>query len=628
MELDSDAPRERASLKAPPVLTPGVVACLALGLLFVLGLWSTPDVPVRDRWVTTGFIVVMGLAPLLLSWRFAATAGVRSLALFPDRLRLPVTIRALQSLNVPLSEVNGLLLYGEGRRGLLLIGTPSFEFIYPLSAFTHPDEARRFVRAVQEQLAVVLPHGERAVQALEDEAQRVGPALAQRPWVTWIAAGFPVAVVLVLGGLGVTAQPFGALVFGGLSQQLALDGQLWRVLTYAYVYPPSGFGLPLLQVLPPVPLVLHGVGLLIVGPTLERMAGHGRAALCVLGGSLVGGLLVLAFGAATVVAGGAASVFATLSALLFLGFQHRGKVPLGFRASGRTWMWSLIVGLFLILQPEVTLDLAIGGALTGVLVAATTGARLPVLHTPPALSAVAGVLLVASVTALGYATTIEHGPETQAHVVEQSDDAERLNAFAWQMALKSDPTSDELELAEDAARKSIGLPAPASTRASVRDTLATVLYRQGRFIEAAREEHGVLGEQPNPHAASQLARFLDAARTAGLSVDTSSAALQLSTRLTEDGRVAVTPQWSVLPSRHVTVFAWVIDAAGSPKVVLRIPFVPENAALEHTLDTPEAVAIEPDDRTEVLWVRDGGDASKLWPFADRVRDYPAADVPG
>ncbi|MGF1508259.1 MAG: hypothetical protein ACFB9M_02005 [Myxococcota bacterium] len=624
MSAEREPPKEQASLKPPPVFTPGIIAILAFGVLLLAGLWLTPDVELQDRWFNSGFILLLAVSPLFVSWRFSAAAGVRTLTLFSDSLRLPVSVRAMQSLSIPLTEINGLMIHSEGRRGLFLIGTPSFEFVYPLSAFTHPDEAIRFAHALQERLQSALPHGDRTVAALERESQRVGPALVRTPWVTWVSAGVPLVTGLVLALLSVNESPLGSLAFGALSPELVVElGQWWRLFTFPMVFPPIAFGVPSLQFLPSLTLMFYALALLMVGLGLERMIGPWRMALCVLGGSAAGGLLLLTRASNVLVVGGVAAVSASLAAVLYLMVQNRGRVPLGFRSSARTWIWAVAFGLLLVTQPDSAFDLVFGGAIVGVLTAFTVGFEMPALRAPVVVKALVVLLLGATVISWGLAATTPERPEVREIVVSASGDAERLNAFAWEAALDEDASPETLELAEVAARRSVTLPSFDQQRATVKDTLATVLYRRAKYKEAIEVEQDVLTILGDDHTASQLARFIVAAKKNGVTVDTSSAALSLSASLAEDGRVSVQPSWRTAPTGHVTVLALVESGEGKPKAVLRIPFSEKDEdGVSRSLDTPEAVELTPDTETRVLTVQKGGDSARVWRFAPRVLEYP------
>ena len=142
------------------------------------------------------------------------------------------------------------------------------------------------------------------------------------------------------------------------------------------------------------------------------------------------------------------------------------------------------------------------------------------------LSAVFGIGLV---TAVGYAAT--YSPEKDLTNWEGIIRHERtrptfLNQFAWHAAIEENTVQQRLQLAEEAAQRAHRqLP----HEGAYRDTLATVLYRLGRYDEAIVHQKSVLEAQPSGEDsplprmvessrvyATQLGRFLAARLESGI----------------------------------------------------------------------------------------------------------------
>ena len=627
-ELTPAQPLKRVVLEPPPILTPSLVASLAFGVVVTLSLalGGSDD---AQAYVMASVVLFLSLTLVALSWRASRNIGVRTLTLFQDRLMMPINIRAAQMLTVPLRDVTGVMLQERGRRGFLLVGTELFDFVFPLRAFEDRSQARHFRDAILAQMRNAVVHGDRTVEAFEEEEARVGPMLVRPPLVT-IATSVLLVVVSVAMLVAGAKETFGVLVLGGLNRDLVLSGQIWRVVSYAFVHPVNNLpGAPI--PIPSISLVLSLIGLWLLGPPIERLLGRLSTVVLMLGSAIGGGLVVGLGHGGVLVAGSAAIIFGLLGASVFIGIQRREQIPLGFRGPFRRWLWGGMLGLLLTLLPAVTFDLVFSGALVGVLVAALAGPSLPIRGSPR--WALIGSITLGLVAVAGLGTAFvragSHDQQTWTKVIETSQDGMALNTFAWLEAVDPDTTPARLERAELAAKRALGLSNEAFAP-MVEDTVATVDFRQGQVLEAVEREAEALAlaeaaepQQESSNTASQLARFLLEAQRRDLAVDSATTAVELRPELADDGRLRVVPSWPEgPPTDRMTVLALLEDASG-PKAVVRVAFDPsaEPEAVQ-TLDTSFPLELQGEASLRVLQRREGGDVSRVWRFVKEVGDYP------
>jgi membrane associated rhomboid family serine protease len=626
IESEAGTPVLQATLKPPPVFSPGVVASVVFGLLLLTAIWAAPpEGGSAQQWTLTVVVAALTVSPVLFALRLSKTSGRRSLTLFPDRLTLPLTASSSHMLSVPLKELTGLLLFQRGQRSFVLIGTGPIDFVYPLKAFERSDEAVQFVDGVKARLREALPHGERTVDGFETEGARAASALGRIPWFTLAAVGTSVVVGLWLVLRGITRDPLGPLLWGGLAKPMVADGDVYRLWAYTFVHPVQAVPGDLMD-FAQLSLVLSAVGLFLVGPTLERLVGPWLAAASFFSGSLVAGLLVALTKEQAVVAGAAGGWFGLVGATAFLWAQARNRLPLGFRAVHRLGFWVGLVGLVWTVMPEVTLDLAIGGLLGGVLsIAPFAGRPLPA-DAPAAVRAFAIVL--AGLHGFGLFSASAYADRANRHlpaVVEASVNPIRLNHFGWDVALEKAPEPERMELAERAVRRALGLLGESELSGAFEDTLATILFRQGQVAEAIELEREVLDRLDDPHTASQLGRFLlnGEARPTG----TSTRALTLSAYRGEDGRIGIRSRLEEPAPDGTRLSAYgVLHSNERPVGVFRVEIDPTGKSQDRLLDTPESVEGNAPLEARAVWLWTGGTSDRVWPFADSVREYPNGRV--
>lgn len=436
----------------------------------------------------------------------------------PDRVHLPTSGPA--RLAVRYRDIRALFLQRRGLGGFFYISTPDRELIFPLRAFP-ADEAERLFEAIRTRIARVGPEGERRLAAIERMGRVAERAFSRAPVVTWATVAVMAAIHLYFLATDQLVGVLDVASLGAVSPELVDASGPFLAFTNHWVH---GWRFQPLLILP---------GLFVVGTLVERLLGHGVAALSILGSATLGGLAAAYFPGAPLHAGGLIPAAGLVGTLAFTAQRYRSRMPIGFRLGGQWWAWMATLAAVAALVHGLSVPGALIGLLTGVVIAALVTDRDPEipLSTSPRWSALAAALLIALHATAAVFALFElpgRGLELERVAVENLSDARRLNEYAWQLAVAEERPADErLELALDAADRAIGLEAHGLLRLAYRDTHATVLYRLGRYEAAIAEEREVLEERPESlTSATQLARFLDARLEKDGPLGTSSAPLE------------------------------------------------------------------------------------------------------
>jgi hypothetical protein len=605
------------------VITPGAVIVLVAGAFLILALGSLPDVEPVYRAVLIAFIALLSASPMYFSWRISQSAGPRSLVLFSDHVLLPINARTTHRLAIQFSEITGLLFHERDGRGFLMIGTGRFDFFYPLRSFRERGEARAFVDAFRDRLRDALPHGERKVEGFDAEGARTAEAMMRRPWALVGIASALLLGTVVQWTAGGFDHPFSSVEFGALARPLVLAGEWYRVAAHVFVQETPLPVFPELA-LPSFTALVHAIALFVLGQPLERLLGSWFVVALFVIGSLTGAAFVVAANQGALIHGAGAAIFAYVGAMIFLAYQAGPRIPLGFRLSHRYWFWAILLGVVIVFSAGVTVDLALGGLLAGVLTAAPfVSGPIPRKAAPGWLRPVAVGGAVLHVASFAYALqrAPEVGLDALRPVIERHDDPQRLNYYAWDVATADDPRPEALELAEIAARRSLDYLADTVGGPAVKDTLATVLYRQGELAAAVDLQREVLSDSEEPIYAAQLARFMAAAHDAGVTETSTTVRVSLRGRLADDGRLVVEPRVRGDLSRPLTVFGVVRDGTRLEGLI-RVGVGPEQSRAEQTLDTPERLPWTETTTLAVTRTEPGKTTSKAWPMVEEVRAYP------
>ena len=207
--------------------------------------------------------------------------------------------------------------------------------------------------------------------------------------VVWLIGAVNVVMLLVAESIGGSQDPEVLVRLGAKVTPLLREGEYWRLITAAFLH----FG--------GLHLLANLWSLVLFGPVLERLVGHGRFAALYLASALAGSAAsVLAAPPNAVSAGASGAIFGLLGAVGAIGFRNR-RTPLG-----ASWLQQIAVLVALnvvigLTNPRIGLEAHIGGLLGGVAVMLAWTAE-PVRDLPPARRrtvgyVIAGAVAVASV---------------------------------------------------------------------------------------------------------------------------------------------------------------------------------------------------------------------------------------
>jgi len=200
-----------------------------------------------------------------------------------------------------------------------------------------------------------------------------GAGLISKPTVTYALIGINVAVfgIQMLVGISALATDFGMWPFG-----IAIGGEWWRLLTSAFLH--GSF----------LHIGFNMFVLFALGPTLERVLGHGRYLALYLLAALGGSVASYVFSdIRTVSVGASGAIFGLMGALLVAGRWLKSDV----RQVAILLMINVVIGF---LAPGIDWRAHLGGLVVGAAVAAV------LVWTPPALRAVQGLWQVLGLIAI------------------------------------------------------------------------------------------------------------------------------------------------------------------------------------------------------------------------------------
>lgn len=191
----------------------------------------------------------------------------------------------------------------------------------------------------------------------------VAGAAAARPRATTVAGGTPITRPIVTYSLiGFTAVVFLAQLALGINQVagdwgmwpvgIAVGGEWWRLITAAFLH--GSF----------LHIAFNMYVLFAIGPTLERILGHGRYLTLYVLAALGGGVASYAFSdMRTVSVGASGAIFGLMGALVVAGRRLRYDVTFVIVLLGI----NVVIGF---ISPAVDWRAHLGGLVTGAAVAA------------------------------------------------------------------------------------------------------------------------------------------------------------------------------------------------------------------------------------------------------------------
>lgn len=521
-ERPSSPPRqvERFTLRVQPVYGPRLFASIAIvvGLLVVLGAHY-----VLEQGALLNFVVLVSLATVMTGIlafsgrsRFPMIIEVR-----PDRIHVPLPDGTLVA--VRNRSIRGLFVQKRLFSGFFYLATEDRDFMLPVQLF-EKGEAERMVQAIRTRILSEGAEGQRRIEILDYQTRRAKRAFARTPVVTWST----VAVLIIIHlYLAISEQFTGVLSvasLGAVSPELVEAAGPYLAITANWVHHTWQFQ-PLL-VLP---------GLFILGSLVERLLGHGATALSIFGAGLIGGLMAAYYPNSPIHAGAVIPVAGLLGTLAFTAQRYGSRFPMGFRLTRQWWLWVVVLCMIVLsihgfsllgalwgLISNHTLSvygLSIPGVLFGLLFGAGVATaltekdpELPLTHSPR-WTAWASLALIAVHIGAGV-WAIEDLPgkkmKLERIAVENMNNADILNRYAWFLAISKEELSSEQEdLALVAIDRAVGLEQRAILRRGYLDTKAVMLYRMGRYQEAVEIELDIIEDEPNNLVyGTQFAKFL------------------------------------------------------------------------------------------------------------------------
>jgi membrane associated rhomboid family serine protease len=474
------------------MLLPGAIG-VGLGLLLLLD----PQYPKEDAWRFVMLLTLVGIAgPFLLFGLVARPLPDQWIEVRERRLRLPPSAFTDAPLEVAMEDVHSIYARLE-RDGMLWIETSVRTFMFPLRLFESPSTAALLVQCVRDRIRE-LPDGARRIERI-DRDMRIAEGRSRAARVTFAAIGL-LGAGAVIAALAGPETKFGLVRIGANVGFLVREGEVYRLVASLFLH-------DRLQ------LAFAVAGLGLAGSMLERLLGAASTAIVMMTAGLAGaaaaqvGGVLLTYGSTPV-------VFGLMGAAAYITHQHRDRIPVLLRPSLASWV---MLGAFTVpmaMFEPVDFGSNMGGLLAGLVtgaVLAGDGSDLGRSRAPWAIAALLGLVYAGG---LGWAASALDGypRSVTVRVIDRylrEDDADHrdLNRVAWELAIDPDAGPDELRLAEVAARRGVDR-SPDGEAPAIEDTLATVLYRTGRFADAVALEKKAFARSSS--LASQLARFLRA----------------------------------------------------------------------------------------------------------------------
>ena len=613
---------ERFALRVPPVFGPRFFMSVSTAVILVIAVGARPLLAEGE---IIRLIVLLGLAMVIPAALALTSSGRRrapmSIEVLQDRIHLPgpdeghqvVTFRALQ----------GLLIQRRKFSGFFYLATEDREFTYPLYAFAK-DEAERLMRAIRQRILEEGADGERRLALLDHYAIAADRAFSRTPVVTWAAVGVMASVHVFFVLTERLSGVLDVASMGAVSPELVDAAGPYLAFTAHWVH--HGWRFQPLLVLP---------GIVILGSYVERLLGHGAAALSMLGAASIGGLVAAYYPGSPLHVGALIPAAGLLGTLAFTVQRYRHRMPIGFRLNSQWWLWLTILASIAVMMhgvsvPGVLFGILFGGAVAAFLI--DRDPELPLVYSPRWTAVGALILLVMHIGAAAWA--IEDLPgrrlELERVAIEHLHDTDLLNGYAWFMATSKLPVEKErLALALMASERSIGLERHPLKRQTWKDTKATVLHRLGRNNEAVVLQLSVVNENPRARIyASQLARFLYV-RTGTVALESSISLdgikIELETRTGQpEGYTVFVHLPEILKDSHV-LYAPVEThedggyVAGLLRVPLPVGVLTSSAGVEIV---GQNISLPKEPIPQVVYIVEGQASPKFWPFVSSLARVP------
>jgi rhomboid protease GluP len=193
-----------------------------------------------------------------------------------------------------------------------------------------------------------------------EQAERLGrlqARFARKPWVTWTLIGVISAMFAAQALLGGIDDPFVMIRLGGLVPDRVLGGEVWRVVSSAFLH--SGL----------MHFLLNTYVLYVVGTTLERIVGSARFLLAYTLSVLAASGASLVFSDAGLTVGASGGVFGLFGVEAVVVFLRPELLPEEVRARHmRNVVINLLINVANSFRPNIAMAAHFGGGLAGALV--------------------------------------------------------------------------------------------------------------------------------------------------------------------------------------------------------------------------------------------------------------------
>ncbi|MGH8613285.1 MAG: rhomboid family intramembrane serine protease [Gammaproteobacteria bacterium] len=484
-----------------------IVSAVAAATIFLLSAWRNDPQSISQgitTLVTASGVLALALAVRVLT-RPRVSAPIRFLS---GHISLPAKPGASRVIDVPYQDILSLDVWGQPPRQTLVLGTNNRLFVYPDRAFAVSDGVALLSQEIASRI-VQLPDGRGYWEKIAHR-QHLAKRLQRRaPRTTYLL----LALITLAFGLqiatGAVQSPLRLLDMGANAPSLVHDGQWFRLVAANFLHANA------------LHLIVNALALLSLGALLERLMGWQRFFSVYMCSAIGGALASTLTGKALFSVGASTALFGLLGALGVLNWRFRRKLPGGFYQPLRWWLFIIGINLALpLLMPQIDMAAHTGGLAVGVLT--TYGLYRSSPHLDPAArlglgaKALFGVVSVVSLSGLIGAWAYflnpdphDHARFTQRYLQTGWAPPALLNNLAWGVAEDRRASSEELHVAYQSVAKALNA---APEESAFLDTLATLEYRLGLYERAVATQRRALAQGSDAFAASQLARFLDAAR--------------------------------------------------------------------------------------------------------------------
>lgn len=434
-----------------------------------------------------------------------------------SRFAMPTSADSRRTVELDYADLRALSLRQRGSQQILVVETTRGLFMFPAAAFTDPNAIERFFVGLRERLST-LPNGADVLDVMARREDLVRRVLGLRPTVTY--------VILATLLLGLAAQVFtGALTddgdiiriasLGANVPDLVRAGEWWRLVTASFLH--GSF----------LHIFVNGLSLIVVGQIVERIIGPWRLGIVYVVSCVGGALASAVLGHGTVSVGASTGIFGIFGALAVCNWHYRRELALGFKQPLELWAFNILLNVLLpFIFPFIDLWGHFGGLVAGALMTYVLIApHAQLVYARPTSGIVKGIGIVAAVlVAVCVAFAVRSATTTTDEKIlsaaDSSSDIGWMNAVAWEIARRPEPSAEVLAHAIRVAKRAVEHSKSDEQSGAVRDTYATLLYRSGQLNEALDAEDKALREssavaevyqQPvDIQVGAQMGRFLDA----------------------------------------------------------------------------------------------------------------------